>query len=395
MADRTVSSDDLERQDAMRLLLRHPLVTSHGDHGEAFAVIRRHRDHLRQDFRQLLGYRLVVESNFARLYKAGLGPGKGRPLLRSSGVAFTPRAYAYLSLCCAVLLTGRQQMLLSTLVDDVRHAAAEAGVALGDDSVSDRRALTAALIQLVDWGVLVEDDGIVGAYADNAGAEALLYVERELVRHLLAVPLREVEHRDVLVANAADPGHAGPRHRARRMLVEEPAVLVDHVDDETWAWLRSSQRREADILHDAFGLELEIRAEGVAALDPRDELTDVAFPRGGARGHASLLALSELVQRLRPGNLPRDAIVGSVRVPSGLLAEVVAELFARHPSWHTQAYADRPDVLARDVEELLVDVGLLRRTPTGLDLASIASRYAPHVIDAAPTAAQLDLEDLP
>lgn len=303
--------------------------------------------------------------------------------------------YTYLSLCCAVLLAGRQQMLLSTLVDDVRHAAAEAGVALGDDSVADRRALVAALIQLVDWGVLVEDDGTVGAFADNAAAEALLYVERELVRHLLAVPLREVDRPDVLVANAADPGHAGPRHRARRMLVEEPAVLVDDVDDETWAWLRSSQRREVDILRDAFGLELEIRAEGVAALDPRDELTDIAFPRGGACGHAALLALSELVQRLRPTDLPRDAIVGSVPVPDGLLADVVAELFAGRPSWHTQAYADRPDMLARDVEELLVDVGLLRRTSACLRLVSIASRYAPYVIDAVPTAARLDLEDLP
>jgi hypothetical protein len=242
----------------------------------------------------------------------------------------------------------------------------------------------------------VEDDGTVAAYADNGAAEALLYVERELVRHLLAVPLREVEHPDVLIANAADPGRAGPRHRARRMLLENPVVLAGEVDDETWAWLRSSQRRESEVLRDAFGLELEIRTEGVAAIDPREELTDIAFPRGGARGHAALLAVSELVRRLRPSELPRETVVASVPVPDGLLDDVVAELFAAHRPWHTQEYADRPDLLALDVEDLLVDVGLLRRGADGLHLAAIASRYAPHVVLANHAGDPvLDLEELP
>ncbi len=394
MAERSNVIDAAERQDAMRLLLRHPLVTANGPHAEALTTIRRHRDELRQDFRQLLGYRLVVESQFARLYKAGLGPGKGRPLLRSTGAPFTPRGYTYLSLCCAVLLTGRQQMLLSSLVEDVRHAATEAGVGLGGDTLADRRAFVAALTQLIEWGVLVEDDGAVAAYADNASAEALLYVERELVRHLLAVPLREVEHPDVLVANAADPGMAGPRHRARRMLVEEPAILAGDVDDDTWSWLRGSQRREADILRDAFGLELEIRAEGVVAIDPRDELTDIAFPRGGARGHAALLTLGELARRLTPTEVARDVVTPSVPVPDGLLEQIVGELFTAHRAWHTQQYADRPDHLARDVEELLVDVGLLRRGGDALRLAAIANRYAPHVVEQTPDPLTLELEDL-
>ena len=378
----TSTRDAAERQDALRLLLRHPLVTADGPHAEGFRLVRRHRDELGRDFRQLLGYRLVVEAGFARLYKAGLGPRRARPLRRTSGAPFSPRAYCYLALCCSVLLTGRQQMLLSALIEQVRHAAAEAGVDLGGDSHADRRAFVAALRQLVAWGVLVEDDGTVGALADDAGAEALLFVRRDLVRHLLAVPLREVEDPDELVRLAAEPGiGAGARHRVRRLLVEEPAVLADDVDDESWAWLRQFQRREARTFAEMFGLELEIRAEGVAAIDPRDELTDEDFPRGGTLGHAALLAVSQLARRLRPDATPRDAVIGTVPVPKGMLEEVVAELLAEHGSKWRNEYVDHPERLPRDVEDLLVAMGLLRRGAEGeLRLTAVASRYAPEVV---------------
>ncbi|MGH9148935.1 MAG: TIGR02678 family protein, partial [Acidimicrobiales bacterium] len=353
--------------------------------------VRRHRDELAREVRQVLGYRLVVEPGFARLYKAGLGPHRGRPLRRASGAPFSPRAYAYLSLCCAVLLTSRQQVLLSALVESVRNAAAEAGIELGDDSHADRLAFVAALRQLVAWRVLVEDDGSVAALCDDAGAEALLYVNRQLVRHLLAVPLREVESPAELVRLAAEPGAgAGPRHRVRRLLAEEPAVLAGDVDDESWAWLRQSQRREARAFAELFGLELEIRAEGVAAIDPRDELTDEAFPRAGSLGHAALLAVSELARRLAPDGAGRDDVAASVAVPDGMLDEVVGELLGRHRRRWKQDYVDHPERLPRDVEELLVALDLLRRGAGGLRLVAVAARYAPEVTLAEPAVLAFD-----
>ena len=268
----------------------------------------------------------------------------------------------------------------------MRHAATEAGVDLGYDNHADRRAFVAALRQLVAWGVLVEDDSTVGAFADDAGAEALLFVRRDLVRHLLAVPLREVEHPDELVRLAAEPGAgAGARHRVRRLLLEEPAVLADDVDEESWAWLRQSQRREARTFSEVFGLELEIRAEGVVAVDPRDELTDEAFPRGGTVGHAALLVVSELARRLRP-HAPRDEVTPTVAVPDGMLDEVVAAVHERHARRWKQEYLDHPGRLARDVEDLLVAMGLLRRAGGGrLHLTAVANRYAPEVVEVAAT----------
>lgn len=388
--------DAAERQDALRLLLRHPLVTADGPHAEGFRLVRRHRHQLAGAVRQLLGYRLVVEAGFARLYKAGLGAGRARPLRRASGSPFSPRAYAYLALCCSVLLAGRRQVLLSGLVDQVRNAAAEAGIGLGDDSRADRRAFAAALGQLIAWGVLAEDDGTVAAFADDAEAEALLSVRRDLVRHLLAVPLREVEHPDDLVRLAAEPGvGTGARHRVRRLLAEEPAVLAGDVDAASWAWLRQSQRREERTFAELFGLELEIRAEGVAAIDPRDELTDEPFPRGGTLGHTALLAVSELARQLRPAATSREEVIPTVPVPAGLLDEVVAGLLHQHGRRWSKDYVDHPERLPRDVEDLLVAMGLVRRAPGGeLHLTAVASRYAPEFVEPVDALA-LDLTETP
>src|SRR4051794_270863 len=101
-----------ERRRAVRALLARPLLLT--EHSE-FPLVRRHAEWLKSWFGNSLGSRLVVEASFARLFKAGLEPGRGRPLLRPTG-PFTPRMYAYLTLAIAVLLAGPEQVLLSGLV---------------------------------------------------------------------------------------------------------------------------------------------------------------------------------------------------------------------------------------------------------------------------------------
>ena len=162
-------------------------------------------------------------------------------------------------------------------------------------------------------------------------------------------------------------------------------MLADDLDEDSWAWLRQSQRREARIFSELFGLEVEIRAEGVAALDRRDELTDEAFPRTGTLGHAALLVVSELARRLRPEATQGDGLVTTVAVPGEMMEDVVAGIHDRHGRRWRQEYIDRPDRLRPDVEDLLVSMGLLRRAGDGrLHLAAVANRYAPEVIEAPP-----------
>src|SRR5690349_15223492 len=204
-----------EHRRAARALLAAPLLLS--DHPD-FPLVRRHAERLQSWFGTFLGYRLVVEPGFARLFKGGLGPGRGRPLLRPSG-PFTPRMYAYLSLTVAVLLTGGEQVLLSALVADVRAAAVEAGITLDDaQRQTERRALGAALRQLVGWTALREEQGTVAGYAEDDQAEALLTVDRDIVAHLLSLQPGRSGSPAEFIRYAADPGPGGSRHAVRRRL---------------------------------------------------------------------------------------------------------------------------------------------------------------------------------
>jgi len=67
--------------------------------------------------------------------------------------------------------------------------------------------------------------------------------------------------------------------------------------------------------------------------------------------------------------------------PGGCGPRACPELLARHgPRWRAE-YVDHPERLLRDVEDLLVAMGLVRRAPGGgLRLTAVANRYAPEVV---------------
>lgn len=361
-----------ERRAAARLLMRHPLVTA-ATHPEEFPLVRRHADELARQFGQVLGYRLVVEPGFARLLKAGLGRGAGRRLERGSGAPFTPRTYAYLALALSVLVTAPEQLLLSELVTQTRASAAEAGIDLGEpDRAAERRALVAALKQLMTWRVLAEDEGSVESYSGDAEAEALLTIDREIARRLISGPLGRAGAPDELIELAASSDQAGPRHEVRRRLVETPVAYVAELTEEQRDWLRRNQRREERIFEDFLGLESEIRAEGVALIDPEGELSDVEFPGGGTVPWAALLLLERLVAL---GSL--EASISRTTIDAAL-----AELIDKHRrAWATHL-TDSPELLREAVLDLLHRMKLI--TPVGggeqeWRLLPAAARYAPEV----------------
>lgn len=362
-----------ERRTGARLLLRHPLVTPE-THPEEFPLIRRHADELARQFRQILGYRLVVEPGFARLLKAGLGRGGGRWLERTSGAPFTPRTYAYLALALSVLVTAPEQLLLSEIVSRTRAAAAEAGIDLGEPNrIAERRALVAALKQLLAWHVLAEDDGSVESYSADDHAEALLTVDREIARRMVSGPIGRAASPHELIELAAVPDHGSPRHAVRRRLVETPVVYVDELTDEERDWLRHNQRREQRIFEDFLGLDAEIRAEGVALIDPRGELSDIDFPGSGTVRWAALLLLERLVQ-----HLTRDGHAAAI--PDGLIDTVLGELVNRHRRAWAAEYADSPELLRHAAIDLLHRMRLIEPAEDGgWRLLAAAARYAPEV----------------
>jgi uncharacterized protein (TIGR02678 family) len=346
-----------------RTLLRRPLLRSDGPDGELLSLVYRHRAVLQDLFAGLLGYRLVVERRFARLYKSGPGNDDTRGVLSMS-----PRGYAYLALTLAVLTGIGRQTLLSRLVADIRSAAVEAGIDAPDD-VTERRALTAALRHLVSLGVLQETEGSVAQ--DMIPQEALITIDTDLLGQLVTGPVGEAQDPAHLVELAARPGPRGVEHAVRRKLVETPLVLYADLPDDQAEWLRRNQRKETALLEQAFGLYTECRVEGVLAADPEDFLTDLSFPGVSTVARIALLALPDLVEGDEEDPPARHVVT------TGRIGEVCAALVEDYPAAWSKQFTDDLDRLVAEVTELLRRMGLAVQTDEGWSISAAAHRWLP------------------
>ncbi|HEX3649788.1 MAG TPA: TIGR02678 family protein [Pseudonocardiaceae bacterium] len=359
-----------------RVLLRRPLLRVGGPDGDLLPLVYRHRAELADLFTQTLGYRLVVQRQFARLYKTV--PGTDLP---RGEAGLTPAGYAYLALTVAALTGAGRQVLLSRLVVDVRAAAAEAGIEAGDD-VTDRRALTSALRHLLGLGVITETEGSVAGLFD----EALITIDTDLLGQLLVGPLAEASSADELLVLAARPGPRGVEHAVRRRLVEDPVTLYADLPADQADWLRRRARRESGVLERCFGLVTETRAEGVAVTDPEDYLTDLVFPGASTVARIALLALPELLADPQPELDARDEDTarrpdGRVPVTVGQVRLACRRLVGDFPAaWSKQATEDVAE-LADDVLALLAAAGLAVRDGDGWLISPAAHRWQPEPDD--------------
>ncbi|MGQ0837681.1 TIGR02678 family protein [Actinokineospora sp.] len=364
-----------------KVLLRHPLLRPGGPDGDLLPLVYRHRVALQEMFAALLGYRLVVQRRFARLYKAGPGDDatRGEP-------ALSPRAYAYVCLTMAALTGVGKQVLLSRLVADIRATASEVDITAADD-IGDRRALTAALRHLIGLGVITETDGTVAGLIGESPAEALITIHTDLLGQLLAGPLGEAETAGELITLAASPGQLGTEHAVRRRLVENPVTLYADLPPAEADWLLRGQRRESVLLERCFGLITETRAEGVAVTDPEEYLTDVVFPSTGTVARITLLALPELLGESEESEEDTRRPDGRVPVSPAALREVCARLVEDYPAaWSRQATEDL-DALVAAVAELLVKLTLARPDGDGWLISPAAHRWLPRPDDTPAKAA--------
>ncbi|MEV0532382.1 DUF2398 family protein [Kitasatospora sp. NPDC050463] len=355
-----------ERRIAARLLLAHPLVTASGPHADGFPLIRRHRDWLTGQFDTLLGYRLVVGPWHARLCKAGLGPGAARRLEHpGTGAPFTPGGYTQLALALALLVDAPEHLPLGRLLAAMRDATPGPAAAPAD--------LAMALAALADWQVLG------GIPADRTEEGVVLTVDRDLARAVPAGPPGLAGDAADLIHRAAE---AEPGTAVRRRLAETPAVLAVDLPREQRDWLDLHRRTGPAALAEFLGLEVELRAEGVALLDPADELTDLALPGTGTLAQAALLLVERLVEEVRP--LPGEVTGADVPIPDALIDGVlgdIADEYGLPAGWRRDYLADRT-ALRREALDLLHRMGLIAPTPRGTRppgwlLRAPAARYAP------------------
>jgi uncharacterized protein (TIGR02678 family) len=307
------AEEQAQRRVALRALLAKPLLIADTD-GEVLVLIRRHLTELREWLNRETGWRLVADSEMARLFKtATVLSDASHPARGHNKEPFGRRRYVTLCLALSTLARADAQITLGSLADDVLTAAAEpelvaAGFTLTLDSRADRSDLVAVVRLLLGWGVLSRVAGDEDAYL-SAGTDVLYDVRRPVLGVLLSgtrgpstvtagtFSARLTELTAEPVVESDDLRNQALRRRLTRRLLEDPVVYYDELDDDERGYLLSQRHAITRRIEEATGLISEMRAEGIAMVDPDDELTDVRMPEQRTDGHVTLLVAEYLARR--------------------------------------------------------------------------------------------------
>lgn len=309
VTDELDTARDIERRRAVRALLRQPLLAS----GAAdFPAVRRHEAWLRDWFARETGWALRVDPELARLRKTPADHADASRPATVGGQRLRRRRYVLLCLALAALERGEGQTTLGRLAEAVVTGAADpvllaAGVTFELDARDDRGDLVAVVRLLLELGVLRRVAGDETGYLSGAG-DALYDVQRRVLAGLLTTrrgpsmidapntQARLVAMSDAPLADTDEARTTALRHRLTRRLLDDPVVHYADLAADELAYLTSQRAALLRRVSAVTGLEPEVRAEGIAMVDPTgaDALTDVRTPEEGTDGHATLLVAEHL-----------------------------------------------------------------------------------------------------
>lgn len=304
-------ADEVRR--AARALLHKPLMRAADDE---FVLVRRHAGELREWFDRNTGWRVQVDSEVARLVKQAAGTDDPTHPARDvrTRQPFGRRRYVLMCLALAVLERADAQITLGRLAEQVVVGAADpelvdAGIRFGLEGREERSDLAAVVRLLLSIGVLRRVAGDEEGFVKDTG-DALYDVDRRVLAAMLAAPrgpstidqttfderLAALVHE--LPPTTDDLRNQRIRHRLTRLLLDEPVLYVDDLDEAERAYLTSQRSAITNRITELTGLVAEVRAEGIAMVDPYDDLTDVRMPESGTEGHATLLLAEYLAPRV-------------------------------------------------------------------------------------------------
>lgn len=377
-------SEDLRH--AARALLRRPLLRAGGSEADEFRLVRRHAGELRSWFDANTGWRLIVDSEVARLVKLAPTIDDATHPARDprSRTPFSRRRYVLVCLALSVLERSDAQITLGRLAEGVMLAAAEpglaqAGVVFRLSGRDERADLVAVVRLLIELGVLARVAGDEEAFVRDAG-DALYDVERRTLAVLLAAPrgasmvLAEgfEERLGELSANplldTEESRNRALRHQLTRRLLDDPVVYHDELDADESAYLSGQRAAITRRISELTGLVAEVRAEGIAMVDLEDDLTDVRMPDTGTDGHVTLLVAEHLAQRSGDG----------AAIPEEELRTLVRRLAEEHRAyWRRSSRAPGAEIALVDAAlERLEALALIRREPAGVRPLPAIARYA-------------------
>jgi uncharacterized protein (TIGR02678 family) len=163
---------------------------------------------------------------------------------------------------------------------------------------------------LLTIGVLIKVAGDEQAFVNRTG-DALYDVDRRVLSVLLTtrrgpsmIAAVEPEARlaaitDDLVPDTEDGRNRAIRHTISRRLLDDPVLYYADLSEDERAYLDRQRGPLLKRLTDATGFVAEVRAEGIALLDPTRDATDMGMPEEGTEGHATLLLAEHLSAKLR------------------------------------------------------------------------------------------------
>ncbi|MER7048858.1 TIGR02678 family protein [Streptomyces jumonjinensis] len=369
---------------AARALLKQPLLLAGGRYADEFRLVRRHASELREWFDRNTGWSLQTDAGAARLRKIpGVLTDSTHPAREATrGAApFTRRRYVLLCLALAALERGEAQITLGRLADQVVLDAADprlarSGIQFTLDRRDERLDLAAVVRLLLGLGVLRRVTGDEEAYVSGAG-DVLYDVERRVLAGLLAARRGPstvhagtlADRLTELVAETAldsdELRFRAMRRSLTRRLLDDPVLYYDELSDAELGYLTRQRGFLTSRITELTGLVPEVRAEGIAMVDPEDDLTDLRMPEQGTHGHVTLL----LAEHLAAADGP---------VPADRLAQRVRELTAEHGGFWAKS-ARQPGMEAELVEQAvarLAALGLVSRTAHGVAPRPALARYA-------------------
>ena len=262
-----------------------------------------------------------------------------------SQLPFGRRRYVLVCLALSVLERADAQITLGRLAEGIIVAAGDerlavAGVTFELSGREERSDLVAVVRVLLELGVLARVAGDEDAFVREAG-DVLYDVQRHVMAVLISAPrgpstiaahdfdgrLRELIAEPEPVSE--DLRTRAIRHRLTRRLLDEPVVYFDELSEAELAYLTSQRSALTKRISERTGLVAEIRAEGIAMVDPRDELTDVRMPEVGTDGHVALLITEYLAARADDDGPAAHQRAARAGAPAGERASGV--LAAEHP----------------------------------------------------------------
>lgn len=299
LSDALSASQADDRRKAARALLRRPLLRA-STQADEYRLVRQHETELRAWFDLNTGWRLVVDSEVARLVKVAATTDDASHPARDtrSKLPFTRRRYVLTCLALATLERADAQITLGRLAGQVVMGAAdpELGVGFTLTGREERSDLVAVVRLLLDLGVLSKVAGEEDAFVRDTG-DVLYDVERRVLATMLATrrgpstmdSLDFAELTAEVVPDSDELRNRVIRHRLTRRLLDEPVLYYDELDENELAYLTRQRAALTRQVGELTGLVAEVRAEGVAMIDPADDLTDVRMPESGTEGHVTLL----------------------------------------------------------------------------------------------------------